>query len=124
MSPGAGGALLTAGYSALPAETLPLADPTRIRIGEVEAPRDGILRNLIVRQPSPNAGVTFTYTVFIDDIATAIALAIPTGDYSGATGLLPVVPVLEGQRITVRVTTDGEPPTQAANVTLEILFGP
>lgn len=125
MSFGVGGSLLSAGYSAQPAGSLPAGDPARLIRGEVQAPRDGVLRNLTVRhqnlEPGP-PGVTFTYTVFVDDVATPIAVAVFSGDYGGSSGTLPVFAVLEGQRITVRASVDAEPPTMGVSVSLELLF--
>jgi hypothetical protein len=72
---------------------------------QVPMPRVGVLRSLYARHNSGGGnGVSVTYTLMLNGVATALAVAVPTGAIGQAADLIDAVAVVQGDRVSIRAT--------------------
>jgi hypothetical protein len=74
-------------------------------IYEFNATRAGTLKNLFVRQNTAGTGaVVATYSLVVNGVVTALAVALSTGPVGQASNLVNTVAVAQGDRIGLEVT--------------------
>ena len=71
-------------------------------------PRAGTLQNLFVRHnASAGNGVPVTYTVFVNGVATPLAVTVPTMFVGEVGDTVDSVVVAQGDRVTIEISKPG-----------------
>jgi hypothetical protein len=130
--PATTGSVLFWGVSSFPANKTTYLPPGRIdnsppltSVYRMRMPRAGTLRNLFARHNSAGTGGTITYTVFVNNVATAIVIALMSAAVAsptpgGSQDTVHSFVVVQGDDVAIQATTIGSIGTVDTMVTLEL----